>query len=208
MSRFNFEKSYQIWVFLKIALATSCSKYSSKINIFWSLHSVFTSDHQVKKVLKMVKQNVFSQFHTRINIIMKYCRLLTIQYRQPCICAYSTSNIITNGSINKWKICIWVNGCYPICQLKNLMKQSLQQNVQILWFPCSCKLKNNLHWTKDLTLGNFRFLCSSRSHKRSKFSGKCNPTFCPSRAWRSVGSSGIFGHFSVIDQIFFKWQKN
>jgi len=29
----------------------------------------------------------------------------------------------------------------------------------------SCKLKNNLDWSKDLKLTNFRFLCSSRFHK-------------------------------------------
>jgi len=29
----------------------------------------------------------------RINIINKYCRLLTIQYSQPCSCAYSRSNM-------------------------------------------------------------------------------------------------------------------
>jgi len=33
------------------------------------------------------------------------------------------------------------------------MKQSLPQNVQILWLPYSCKLKNNLHWSEDLNLG-------------------------------------------------------
>jgi len=80
------------------------------------------------------------------------------------------------------------------------MKQSLQQNVQILWLPYSCKLKNTLHWSKDLKLWNFRFLCNSRFHKRSKFNGKCGPTFCPSQsgAWRSAGSKVIFGHFSVV----------
>jgi len=31
--------------------------------------AVFTFDHQVKKVLELVKQNIFSRFDTRINII-------------------------------------------------------------------------------------------------------------------------------------------
>jgi len=39
-----------------------------------------------------------------------------------------------------------------------------------------------------LKLRNFRFLFSSRFHKRSKFNGKCGPTLCPSCAWRSAGS--------------------
>jgi len=30
---------------------------------------VFTCEHQVKKVLKSVEQNVFSQFYTRIKIM-------------------------------------------------------------------------------------------------------------------------------------------
>ena len=91
---------------------------------------------------------------------------------------------------------------------KESMKQSLQQNFQILWLPFSCLLKNNLHWSKDLKLRNFRYLCRSRSHKRCKFNGTwCGPTFCSSCAWRSAGSYIIFGHFSVLDQTLFKWQK-
>ena len=90
---------------------------------------------------------------------------------------------------------------------KEFMKQSLQQNFQILWLPFSCLLKNNLHWSKDLKLRNFRYLCRSRSHKRCKFNGTCGPTFCSSCAWRSAGSYIIFGHFSVLDQTLFKWQK-
>jgi len=41
------------------------------------------------------------------------------------------------------------------------MKQSLLQNAQILWLTYSHKLKNNLHWSKDLKLWNFRFRCTS-----------------------------------------------
>jgi len=75
------------------------------------------------------------------------------------------------------------------------MKQSLQQNVQILWLPYTCKFKDNLHWRKYLKLRNFRFLCSSRSHKRSKFNSKCGPTFCPPCAWRSGWKPGYFQSF-------------
>jgi len=64
------------------------------------------------------------------------------------------------------------------------MKQSLQQNVQTLVALFICKLKNNLRCSKDLKFRNFRFPCSSRFNKRSKFNGKCDPTYCPSCAWR------------------------
>jgi len=42
---------------------------------------------------------------------------------------------------------------------KEFIKQSLQQNFQILWLHFSCTLKNNLHWSKDLKLRNFRYIC-------------------------------------------------
>jgi len=57
---------------------------------------MFTCDHQVKKALESVKQTKHLQSvshpHTRINIIIKYCRLHTIQYSQPCGCTYNSSN--------------------------------------------------------------------------------------------------------------------
>ena len=49
VARFNYEKSLQI-----------C--FSSKIR-FWQWW-MFACDHQVKKALKAVKQNIFSRFHT------------------------------------------------------------------------------------------------------------------------------------------------
>ena len=36
-------------------------------------------------------------------------------------------------------------------------------------------------------LRDFKFRCSSRSHKRSKFNSKCSPTFSPPCAWTSAG---------------------
>jgi len=46
---------------------------------------------------KILKQNVFSRFHTshpyHYQYQILYCRLLTIQYSQPCSCAYSRSNM-------------------------------------------------------------------------------------------------------------------
>jgi len=45
-------------------------------------------------------------------------------------------------------------------------------------FGCPIHVKQKkLQWNKDLKLRNFRFLCSSRYHKRLKFNGKCGPTF-------------------------------
>jgi len=111
-----------------------------------------------KKMLKSVKQYIFSRFHT--------LKPISISLSNAVGCAPSstfspavarTAEVtrmisLTNGCTNKWKICIWVNSCRPRHQLKNLVKQCLRQNVQYLWLPYAIllKLKNNLHWSKDL----------------------------------------------------------
>jgi len=39
------------------------------MNIYILVIAMFTCDHQVKKILELVKQNIISRFYTRVNII-------------------------------------------------------------------------------------------------------------------------------------------
>jgi len=54
----------------------------------------------------------------------------------------------------------------------------------------SLKLKNNLHWSKDLApdlrLGSLDPF-GAQDLTRSKFNSKCGPTFSPSCAWKWAG---------------------
>jgi len=72
-------------------------------------------------------------------------------------------------------------------QLKKMMKQCLRLNVEISWLPYSCKIKNDFLWRIRCQLRDLRFLCSSRSHKKSKLNSKCGSTLSPSGPWISAG---------------------
>jgi len=85
-------------------------------------------------------------------------------------CAFGWTVVIPDAS---WKI--WWNTVYDrmfkfLFALFMQIKKTISIGVRIC-----CQIRN------------FRSLCSSRSHKRSKFNSKCGPTFSSSCAWRSAG---------------------
>jgi len=70
------------------------------------------------------------------------------------------------------------------------MKQSSRQNIQILWLPYSCKLKSNLHWSKDLMLrilGILNFFAAQDFTKDPSSMANVThifPTLCLKISWK------------------------
>jgi len=75
------------------------------------------------------------------------------------------SSTVSHAIARTEEVTCITNGCIKIKQVKDLhlgeqllsqtptekfVKQCFRWNVQIPWLPCSCKLKTNLHWSKDL----------------------------------------------------------
>ena len=81
-----------------------------------------------KKVLKSVKQNIFSRFHTLTLISISLSNTVC------CVTSSTVSHAVARAAevtwmnykrqrLYKWKICISVNSCHPSRQVKNLVKQ-------------------------------------------------------------------------------------
>jgi len=98
---------------------------------------------------------------------------------------------ITNGGIN-------IKQVKSVHLVEQLLSQTPAEKFDETLFTIECS--NSLfalfmQIKKTISIGvriccqirDFRSLCSSRSHKRSKFNSKCGPTFSSSCAWRSAG---------------------
>ena len=89
---------------------------------------MFVFDHEVKKALKSVKQNIFSRFHT-LTLVS-----ISLSNTVGCVTSSTVSHAVAltaevtwmnnkRQRLYKWKVCVSVNSCHPSRQLKNLVKQ-------------------------------------------------------------------------------------